>query len=182
VKPARFLPLLWIATTVGLLVAASQDWYAVIKPAPGLARVVATGLESFPLLATLPWVSLLSLLLIWYLGSIGRILVAAITAFLALAGAAQLALQDVNADVLLNKVEKSTGIKETLHHIMSNTEHLWPKYAALALLILLAVTSVTYGLVRLRAPKRNTASKPKPDAIKPNDSRSLWDEQNGNRH
>ena len=138
-KRTSILFLVWLASSLGIFFAASQDWYAAVKPVPGIQRVVATGLESFPLLATLPWVSILCLLLIWYFGSIGKVLTAAITLILSLAGAASIAFQGVGFDTLLSKIEKLTGIQETSASIASRVEELWPKYLTFSLLLLLGV-------------------------------------------
>jgi hypothetical protein len=174
------LLLLWLATSIGVYIAASQDWYAVIKPSATLSRVAATGLESFPLLATIPWVSLLCLLLIWYLGSIGRVLVAGITALLALAGVAQLALQSINAELIISKVENSTGIRHTIEDLLSRTEQLWPRYLTIALLVMLAAVALLSIFIWKRSRRTPTTLKSglvEKGRSKP-DSRELWDEQN----
>lgn len=179
---SRILLLIWLVTSIGIFIAASQDWYASIKPVPGIQKVVSTGLESFPLLATLPWVSVLCLLLIWYFGSIGKVVVAAITAFLSMAGAAAILLDGINANVLVHKVEKLTGIEESTATLMAKVQEFWPKYLTIALLILLALTSII-SLVYLRfLPKRRLSGTGQPTtskkiAAETDDSRELWDDQ-----
>ena len=172
-KRSTILLLIWLATSIGIFAAASQDWYAAVKPVPGIQKVVATGLESFPLLATLPWVSILCLALIWYLGSIGKLLTAAITVVLSFAGAASIAFQGVEVDPLLAKIEKLTGIQETSSAIIARVEELWPKYLTFILLIVLGLAAAL-ALIRFRTlPSRiRRATSPKE-----HDDRSLWDQQ-----
>jgi hypothetical protein len=176
VKPSWVLPALWLLATVGLVVASNQNWYQVIKPVPGLQKVVATGLESFPILATLPWLAVLCLALAWYLGSLGKILIGLLTAALSLAGATQILLQQTNYQVLIAKIEKHSGISEAITFVSNRTDVLGGKYFGLLALLGLGLVGISLALTAKRFPKRIIKGPDKTPNNKP-DSQTLWDEQ-----
>jgi hypothetical protein len=138
--------------------------------------VVSSGLESFPLLATLPWLSILCLALAWYLGTLGKVLIGLLTAVLTLSGAAQILIQQTNFEVLLAKIEKHTGIAQTIDFIAMKTTVLGAKYLALIALFVLAALGIALAVNARKFPRRykgpEQSLKPKSD-----DPQALWDKQ-----
>ena len=177
-KPSRILPLLWLIVTAGVALAASQNWYELIAPIPGLKKIVVNGIESFPLLATIPWLALLCLALIWYLGTIGKLLVAILTALLSLAGAAQILLVQINLEVLVNKFEKRTGMTETIQYISKHTSNLGASYLTSALLVTLSLVAVITVLNIKSFPIRNRQTRNSRNSDSNSPDTDLWESQN----
>lgn len=173
-KPSRIIPLLWLVVTIALALAAAQNWYEIREPIPGIQRTVATGIESFPLLASTPWLALLCLALIWYLGTVGKVVVALLTAALSFAGAAQILLNQTSPGILISKIEKRTGITQTVAYMSQHTKDLGLKNYAVVLLIALTLISVVAILNIKTFPTRNP--KRPIENSKSGKSESLWEE------
>ena len=152
-------------------------WFKVTDPGTKTI-IVATGVESFALLGLLPWLGLLCLLLMFYLGVLGRMFLSFLLATLSAVSMSQiLGIQSIPS-ALVGKFEVKTGLRQTLVFIAKNTQEESARYAGLALLLMLWLTAIASMFLSRKFPLRRVASSRGSSKSKPEGSADLWEKQN----